>query len=193
MSYTANFETAKIYADTGLKVRAKEYLEKVVNDVPECERKAGNVVYLKALSMLARIALEESDRARSAEYIDAGLRVKHDHADLLFLKALLFWDIQRYDEMFLTLMIYLGALFDESSTSFDYEYAERKVVAEAIYKLLPEAFSRSEARPQLAKAIAEKAGMTDNAMIKLVNKVLQETDGRGEEAAAGSGLNDSPK
>lgn len=186
MSYTANFETAKIYVSTGLKARAKEYLVKVVDAVPENERTADNTVYLKALVLLARFALEESDRGGSASYIDMGLAVKADHADLLFLKALVFWDIQRHDDMFLSLMGYLSAIVSHDSTRFEYEYAGERVVAEAIYKLLPEAFAKSAARDQLAAAIAEMAARTDNAMIITVHNVLQRMDshGQGNQAAS---------
>ncbi|MEK7321707.1 MAG: hypothetical protein AABZ84_01350, partial [Pseudomonadota bacterium] len=89
MSYTANFDTAKIYLKTGLKARAQEYLVKVVEAIPTHECVAGNLVYLKTLTLLARLSLEGGERARCIGYVDRGLAVKADHADLLFLKALL--------------------------------------------------------------------------------------------------------
>jgi len=181
MSYTANFETAKIYLATGLKERAREYLVKVVDSVPEQERSTGNAVYLKALALLARLAIEDSDRDHSAGYIEQGLAIKPDHADLLFLKALLFWDIQRYDDMFLALMAFLGAVLADDAAKFDYEYIGEKVVAEAVYKLLPDAYMKAASSEQLAAAIAAAAAHTDNALIKTVHKVLQKAERHGKE------------
>src|SRR3569833_4578681 len=97
MSYAANFETAKIYFKSGLKERAKEYHVNVVQAVPEAEREDNKDVYLKALSMLARLHLETGDRERSAAYVEQGLAAKADHAELLFLKARVLWDIGRHD------------------------------------------------------------------------------------------------
>lgn len=186
MSYTANFETAKIYVKTGLKVRAEEYLVKVVEAVPEAERETNNSVYLKALSLLARLHIEKGDREGSARYVEQGLSAKPDHADLLFLKALLLWDIGRHDEMFLNLMGYLGAVVAANASRYDYDYNGEKVVAEAIYKLIPEAYAKAVARPRLAAAIAEAASRSENTMIRTVHKILQEVDhGKREAGIAG--------
>lgn len=183
MIYTANFETAKIYIKTGLKKRAKEYLEKVLRAVPEAEREASNGVYLKSLFLLARLHLEDGDRKGSADYIDRGLAVKPDHADLLFLKALLLWDIARHDEMFLNLMAYLGAVIAADAGRYDYEYNGESVVAEAIYKLIPEAYTKAAARHQLADAIAEAASRSENSMIQTVHRILQDVDNHGKKEA----------
>src|SRR3569832_1571657 len=123
MSNAANFETAKIYFKSGLKERAKEYLVNVVQAVPEAEREVNNDVYLKALSMLARLHLETGDGERRA--------------------------------------------------------------AEAIYKLLPEAYVHAASRAQLAVAIAEAAARSDNKMIRTVHEILQRTDAHDEKEQAG--------
>ena len=185
MSYAANFETAKIYFKSGLKERAKEYLVNVVQAVPEAEREINNDVYLKALSMLARLHLEAGDRGRSADYVEQGLAAKADHADLLFLKALLLWDIGRHDDMFLNLMGYLGAVVATDAARYDYDYSGERVVAEAIYKLLPEAYVHAASRAQLAVAIAEAAARSDNKMIRTVHEILQRTDAHDEKEQAG--------
>lgn len=174
MSYTGNFDTAKIYLNTGLNERAKEYLLKVLDAVPEEERGAANAIYLKSLVLLARIQLEAGDPERCAAYVEKGLSIKPDHADLSFLKALMLWDNRRYDEMFLALMDYLGALIHAEAARYEYEYAGQQVVAEVVYKLLPEAYAKAAARQELAAAIAAMAARTDNEMIVAVNKVLQE-------------------
>src|SRR3569623_119362 len=140
MSNAANFETAKIYFKSGLKERAKEYLVNVVQAVPEAEREINNDVYLKALSMLARLHLEAGDRGRSADYVEQGLAAKADHADLLILKAQMLWDIGRHDDMFLILLGFLGVVVVTDAARYDYVYSGERVGAEAIYMLLPEAY-----------------------------------------------------
>src|SRR3569832_2561858 len=146
MSYAANFETAKIYFKSGLKERAKEYLVNVVQAVPEAEREVNNNDKLMSLSMLARLHLETGDRERSADYVEQGLAAKADHADLLFLKALLLWDIGRHDDMILNLMGYLGAVVATDAARYDYDYSGERVVAEAIYKILPETYVHAASR-----------------------------------------------
>src|SRR3569833_3341194 len=135
MSYTANFETAKIYLVTGLKERAREYLVKVVDSVPEQERSTGNAVYLKALALLARLAIEDSARDHSAGYIEQGLAIKPDHADLLFLKALLFWDILRYKNKKQKKKNKHNTKHTNNTTKNNYEYIGEIVGADAVYKL----------------------------------------------------------
>lgn len=185
MSYTANFDTAKIYLKTGLKARAREYLVKVIEAIPADECAADNLVYLKTLTLLARLSIEGGERERCIGYVDRGLAVKPDHADLLFLKALLLWDDERHDEMFLNLMGYLGAVVDQNAAQYEYEYSGQKVVAEALYKLLPESYAKSASRPQLAAAISDSAASSANTMIQAVHKILQEVDAHGKKEQAG--------
>lgn len=188
MSYIANFDTARIYLKTGLKARAHEYLAKVLDAIPAEERTAANPVYLKTLTLLARLGIEGGERERCAAYVEQGLAAKPDHADLLFLKALLLWDVQRHDEMFLSLMGYLGAVTAEDAAGHEYEYGGQRVVAESLYKLIPECYAKSASRARLAAAIADSAARSDNAMIQLVHKILQEVDAHGKKAEqAGSG------
>src|SRR3569833_2587224 len=173
MGDAAELGTAEIYMKWGLKERAKEDLVNVAQAVPEAEREVNNDVFLLALSMLARLHLETGDRERSADYVEQGLAAKADHADLLFLKALLLWDIGRHNDMFLNLMGYLGAVVATDAARYDYDYSGERVKAEAIYKLLPEAYVHAASRAQLAVAIAEAAARADNKMIRTVHEILQ--------------------
>src|SRR3569832_262131 len=64
-------------------------------------------------------------------------------------------------------------------------YSGERVVAEAIYKLLPEAYVHAASRAQLAVAIAEAAARSDNKMIRTVHEILQRTDAHDEKEQAG--------
>lgn len=174
MSYAGNLETAEIYLSAGLKNRTEEYLNDVLASVPQNEKSGNNPVYLKALELRARLRLEAGDRESAMHCIDEGLGFKQDHVDLLFLKALFLWDMQRYDEMFVALIDYLGAVAGEQKPEFRYEYSGRNVIEKVMGELLPEAFAKAQSREQLAQAIADRARNSTNEVIQAVYRVIQE-------------------
>ena len=147
MSYAGNLETAEIYLSAGLKDRTEEYINDVLSSVPEDEKTGDNAIYLKALELKARLRLEAGDRESSAHCIDEGLSLKHDHVDFLFLRSLLFWDMQRYDDMFVSLIDYLNAVTGELNPEFKYEYSGKNVVEKVMSDLLPESFRKAPQNP----------------------------------------------
>lgn len=173
MSYAGNLETAEIYLSAGLKNRTEEYLDDVLASVPQAERIGNNPVYLKALELRARLRLEAGDRESAIHCIDEGLDLKQDHVDMLFLKALFLWDMQRYDDMFLALIDYLGAVAGEQRPEFRYEYGGKNVIEKVLGELLPEAFAKAQSREQLAQAIADRAKNSSNEVILAVYRVIQ--------------------
>jgi hypothetical protein len=179
MSYAGNLETAEIYLSAGLKDRTEEYIDDVLSSVPQTEKSGDNPVYLKALELKARLRLEAGDREIAANCIDEGLGLKQDHVDFLFLRSLLFWDMQRYDDMFVSLIDYLSAVTGELQPEFKYEYSDKKVVEKVMGELLPEAFRKAVSREQLAQAITAQASNSSNQVIRSIYYVIQEVQEHG--------------
>ncbi|HHM04485.1 MAG TPA: hypothetical protein ENJ19_01920 [Gammaproteobacteria bacterium] len=172
MDYKANLDTVKIYLATGLTERAREYLQKILSGTPEAQRRAADPVYLKAVALSARLCLEEEDRQGGAAHIEHGLSLKPDHADLLFMKALIYWDIQRFDEMFVVLVAFLAAVTAADAEQYDYQYAAQPVLSDVVYKLLPEAFDKATSRTALAEVVQKAAAVSHSDLIQTVHTVL---------------------
>ena len=178
MSYAGNLETAEIYLSAGLKDRTEEYINDVLASVPEAEKVGGNPVYLKALELRARLRLEAGDRDSAIHCIDEGLGHKHDHVDLLFLKALFLWDMKCYDDMFVTLIDYLVAVTGEQRPESRYEYGGKNVIEKVMGELLPESFAKAPSRDQLAQAISERATHSSSEVIQAVYRIIQKVQNK---------------
>ncbi len=136
-SYVANYNFSLSYLKSNQKDAAGEALESALAQVPENEKNGNNPVYLSILLLLAFLGLEKNDFERVARYAEEGLAVKKDHADLLFVKALLLMDLKRFDEMLEVLIHYLLALDAADREKFDYKYTSEAALKEVYYSLLP--------------------------------------------------------
>lgn len=172
MSYAGNFDTAQIYLKAGLKDRAHEYFRQVLAAIPQQEQTAHNVIYLRTLVCIARLSLERDDWPECVRCIERGLAVKPDHLDLIFLKALMYWDVKQYDEMFLTLIAYLSLLPGRSDDPHQYEYTADKTLAEVQHRLLPVAFKNSVSKAAFMQSIQTMANNGSNVFISRLATVL---------------------
>lgn len=136
-SYTANYNYAMSYLKLGQREAALEALKRALSQVPEDEKNKDNATYLSILSVIAFIVIEDKDYAGVARYVEEGLSIKHNHADLLFMKALLLLDEKRFDEMLEALIHYLLSLDETDSDRFNYRYAHEGALKEVYDNLLP--------------------------------------------------------
>ncbi len=147
MSYVANLDSARTYLKVGRVERARESLLRALSGVPAEEKVASNGAYLNILSLLAKLAFGEKPKGPVEEYINEGLRVKSDHADLLFLNVLLLLEAKRFDEMLATLGIFLVSAAPD--THYMYEFAGDKALQEVFTNLLPTAYQHCSRRDEL--------------------------------------------
>ena len=122
-SYTANYNYAMSFLKFKQKEEAEYALKRALSQVPGNEKNENNIVYLSILANLAFLALERRDLESSARCVEEGLAVKNNHADLLFIKALMLMDIKRFDEMLEALILYLLAIDVTDAGKFNYQHA----------------------------------------------------------------------
>jgi len=170
VSYQANYDTAITYLRVGLEDRARESLEKTLESVPDNEKTDDNIVYLKTLFLLSKINLEKDDIRKALQYLDEGLRVKKDHADLLFLWSLCLRNAKRYDEMFASLITYLVSLTARDEGRYEYEFSGEAALGEVCDKLIPLSYTHSSAPREFCDVVKRLAEKTQNPAI---NKALE--------------------
>ncbi|OPY73302.1 MAG: hypothetical protein A4E64_02633 [Syntrophorhabdus sp. PtaU1.Bin058] len=170
MNYQANYDTAITYLRVGLEDRARESLEKTLESVPDEEKTGDNIVYLKTLFLLSKINLEKDDMRKALQYLDEGLRVKKDHADLLFLWALCLGNAKRYDEMFASLITYLVSLTTNDESRYEYEFSGEAALGEVCNKLIPLSYMHSSAPREFCDVVKRLAKTTQS---PVMNKVLE--------------------
>ncbi len=180
MSYEANFNTALTYIRTGLSDRAVEALHKALAGVSDGEKTPDNVIYLRILTLLARLTLERGMRDEAFHYINDGLGLKENHADLLFLNALYLLDEKRYDEVTGTLIAYLVSLTQSDSSRYDYEFTGAGALKEVYGRLIPLAYSRSVSHREILNIVKLLSEKTGSELIIQVYKIMLEIDEKRE-------------
>lgn len=176
MSYEANYNTALTYLSAGLTDRAFELLDKALKEVSETEKTEDNPVYLKILSLLAKINLQKGMKDAASLYIEEGLKVKTDHSDLLFLKALYLWDSNRYDEMFGAIITYLVSLITAERDKYSYEFTEEGALKEVFETLIPIAFRNSQTRKETMPIVKQLVEKTQSALLERAYNLMLEID-----------------
>ena len=194
MDVSANLDTAQLYLNTGLLERAAEYLEAVEEAVPEGERGAANGEWLRWLALRARLDLMREDRAACAERIGEGLALAPQHVDLLFLRTLIYWDCGRPDEMFVSLLAYLGAVAaTPPEEAARYEYASPAVVRDALETLLPAAYRAAPSRAAFREAVERAARRArGNELFATVLALLERIDRAEAERGEADGAGGAP-
>jgi tetratricopeptide (TPR) repeat protein len=170
VSYQANYDTAITYLRVGLEDRAKESLEKTLESVPGNEKTNDNIVYLKTLFLLSKINLEKNNMKEALQYLDEGLHVKKDHADLLFLWSLCLGNAKRYDEMFASLIRYLVSLTARDEDRYEYEFSGDAALGEVCDKLIPLSYTHSSTPQEFCAIVRQLAEKTQSPAI---NKALE--------------------
>ena len=178
MSYEANFNTALTYMRSGLTDRAVECLHKALTGVSLNEKNKDNVVYLRILTLLARLGIERGRRDEAMNYIHEGLNLKDNHSDLLFLISLYYFDEKRYDEMTGTLITYLVSLSQSDAAGYDYEFTGMGALKEVFERLIPASYSKAASHREIRDIISQLSEKTGDEMLKHAYKIMVEIDER---------------
>lgn len=153
--YAANYNSALSFLKLDQKEPAIETLKRALAQVPDADKNENNATYLSILASLSFLSLEKRESEQAAAYVDEGLAVKKNHADLLFVRSLLLLDAQRFDEVLEAVVNYLLALGDGTARQFEYRFAHAGVLKEVYDALLPTAY-RSALQHDQIKGIVEK-------------------------------------
>lgn len=164
--YVANFNSAISYLKIGQNDLAKDSIARALPQVPQEEKSADNPVYLKILALAARFAIEEKDYETAGRHIGEGLELNAEHADLLFLNALIAMDGAHYEKMFAEFVKYLLACSTEGTVHYDYDYTNQAAVLEVLQRLLPMAYERIRDRGPLRTVVEKLCTTSGNELLK---------------------------
>ncbi len=175
-AYEANYNSALTFLKYKQNDSAIETLKRALSQVPENEMDLNNVTYLSILSVLSFLLLQKSEIGISHQYVEQGLAVKKDHADLLFVKALILLDRKRYDELLEALITYLLALGEKDNLKYDYRYTHEQALKEVYDTLLPMAY-RAAIHYSKIRSIAERLyEASHNEWLKKACDIMVEID-----------------
>lgn len=176
MSYEANFNSALTYMKLGQKELAIDSLKRAMAQIPENEKTKENAAYLKMLVMIAKFNFEKKEGEEAIKNIEEGLKIKDDHSDLLFLKALYLLDNKMFDEMLATLINYLLTISDEETKKYDYEFAGEKALNEVFSNLVPLSYKHSTQHKNIKEIVKKLVDASQNEYIKRVYDLMNEID-----------------
>lgn len=174
--YIANFNSAISYLKIGQNEHAKESIKRALPQVPDDAKRGDNPVYLKILAFSARFAIEEKDYDAADIYISEGLALKDDHADLLFLKAMIMMDNKMFTEMFAELIKYLLSCKADDAKEYDYDFINNIALNEVFEKLLPLSYENSVDHPSLSEVVSNLKDKTGNEYLKKAYEIVSSID-----------------
>ncbi len=175
-AYEANYNSALTFLKYNQKDVAIETLKRALSQVPEDERNGNNTIYLSILSVISFLLVEKSAAGNADQYVEQGLAVKKDHADLLFVKALILLDNKRYDEVLEAVINYLLALEEKDILKYDYRYAGYQALKEVYETLIPMAYKASLQYDKIRDIVERLCSVSDNDRLKKARDIMVEID-----------------
>jgi len=175
-AYEANYNSALTFLKYQQNDAAIETLKKALSQVPEDEISDKNAVYLSILAVLSFLLLQKSEIVNSYQYVEQGLAVKKNHADLLFVNALILLDYKRYDEMMEAIINYLLALGEKESEKYDYRYIHEQALKEVYDTLLPMAYRDASKSDKIKDIVERLCAASDNEWLKKALDIMIAVD-----------------
>lgn len=176
MSYEANFNSALTYMKLGQKELAIDSLKRAMAQIPDNEKTRENAAYLKMLALIAKFNFEKKEGEEAIKNIEEGLKIKDDHSDLLFLKALHLLDNKMFDEMLAVLLNYLLTLKHPDRERYDYEFTSENAINEVFNNLVPLAYKNSTQYKGIKDIVKKMADASQNEYIRKVYNLMSEID-----------------
>ena len=176
MSYQSNFNSALTYMKLGQKELAIESLKRAMSQIPDKEKTKDNAAYLEMLALIAKFNFEKKDGNEAIKNIEEGLKIKENHADLLFLKALYLLDNKMFDEMLAVLINYLLTLTSADKDIYDYEFTGQNALDEVFGNLIPLSYKNSPQYKSINDIVKKMADASQNEYIKRAYNVMNEID-----------------
>ena len=180
MSYQSNFNSALTYMKLGQKELAIESLKRAMAQIPDKEKTKDNAAYLKMLALIARFSFEKKDGNEAIKNIEEGLKIKDDHADLLFLKALYFLDNKMFEDMLAVLVNYLLTLAEPDKKIFDYEFTGENAINEVFNNLIPMAYKNATQYKNIKDIVKKLSDASQSEYIERAYNLMSEIDEKRE-------------
>lgn len=178
MSYQSNFNSALTYMKLGQKELAIESLKRAMEQIPDNEKTKENAAYLKMLTMIAKFNFEKKEGEEAIKNIEEGLKIKDDHSDLLFLKALYLLDNRMFDEMLAVLINYLLTLTSPDKDRYDYEFVGQNAINEVFNNLFPLAYKRALQYKSIIGIVEKIVNASQNEYVKKAYDLMHDIDSK---------------
>lgn len=179
--YEANYKSALSYLKQSFKEQALDCLNRAYQQVPTEHKSGDNIIYLDILDNLAILYLGKGDREKAKAFIDEGLAVKNNHADLLFLKSLLLLDEMRYDEMLEAIIYYFLSISEEDVSLYNYKYVHGEALKEIYDNLLPTSYKNAFQHKEIRNIVEKLVNATNNEWLKKTSDIMAKIDSMRQE------------
>lgn len=176
MDYRANLETATTYLEAGLMEKGVESLCKIYNCFQEDGIDADRCTFLKLTPLMAKVAMENGKGREAMRFIEEGLSVDEYDCDLLFLRAMVFWDRGCYDEMLTSLLSYLASLSVQDLSVKEYRYVNDLSIRKVFNDLAPLAYKQSEAHQEISRVVKKLSEKTRDPYFERLVQVIGDID-----------------
>ncbi|MEW6740298.1 MAG: hypothetical protein AB1325_10400 [Nitrospirota bacterium] len=178
MSYQSNFNSALTYMKLGQKDLAIDSLKRAMAQIPDNEKTKENAAYLKMLTIIAKFNFEKKEGEEAIKNIEEGLKIKDDHPDLLFLKALYLLDNKMFDEMLAVLINYLLTLTSPDRDRYDYEFVGQNAINEVFNNLFPLAYKKAVQYKSIMGVVEKIVNASQNEHIKKAYDLMRDIDSK---------------
>lgn len=178
MSYQSNFNSALTYMKLGQKELAMESLKRAMEQIPDKEKTKDNAEYLKMLSMIVKFNFEKKEGEEAIKNIEEGLKIKDDHSDLLFLKALYLLDNKMFDEMLAVMINYLLTLTSPDKDRYDYEFVGQNAINEVFNNLFPLAYKNAAQYKSIMGIVEKIVNASQNEHVKKAYDLMLDIDSK---------------
>lgn len=178
MSYQSNFNSALTYMKLGQKELAMESLKRAMEQIPDKEKTKDNAAYLKMLTMIVKFNFEKKEGEEAIKNIEEGLKIKDDHSDLLFLKALYLLDNKMFDEMLAVMINYLLTLTSPDKDRYDYEFVGQNAINEVFNNLFPLAYKNVAQYKSIMGIVEKIVNASQNEHVKKAYDLMLDIDSK---------------
>ncbi len=178
MSYQSNFNSALTYMKLGQKDLAIDSLKRAMAQIPDNEKTKENAAYLKMLTIISKFNFEKKEGEEAIKNIEEGLKIKDDHSDLLFLKALYLLDNKMFDEMLAVLIGYLLTLTGPDKDRYDYEFVGQNAINEVFNSLFPLAYKKAGQYKSITGVVEKIVNASQNEYIKKAYDLMRDIDSK---------------
>jgi tetratricopeptide (TPR) repeat protein len=162
----------------GQKDLAIDSLKRAMAQIPDNEKTKENAAYLKMLTMVAKFNFEKKEGEEAIKNIEEGLKIKDDHSDLLFLKALYLLDNKMFDEMLVVLINCLLTLNGPDKDRYDYEFVGQNAINEVFNNLVPLAYKNATQHKSIKDIVKKLSDVSRNEYIKKAYDIMSEIDAK---------------
>lgn len=175
-AYIANINSGVAYLKTGQREQAKESFIRAISQTPIEEKRADNAIYLRALTLLSILTTDEGEYVIARNYIDEGLALKDNHADLLYLKMFIMNKNGDYADMLPSVIRYLHSCNEEGSDIYDYGFVNKETIDIVMDQMLPVSYENSLDHVALRDVVERLVNKTGDLYLKRAYDIMRAID-----------------